>query len=223
MKNGKISLHRNCKNFQQWSDIGVMQLQLCDSHAASGQMVMLSEFHNLSSQNLAPNFKGGLTWRWRGGGGMGLWNNNFFQSQPVNSSSHWPDCASFPENKSTLEEILSLDKNCCVLWLFRCGVYCCSVHGFGWTNTNLVFLTQVWSLPFFSEVLYSWESTSPLFIVNSSMQSLSKGCNWKFVKGLQFKVYEKFAFQSLSTVCNSKLVKACEGGWCLWGRVPGAV
>ena len=58
-----------------------MQLQLFDSHAASGQMVMLSEFHNLPSQNLAPNFEGGLTWRWRGGGGMGLWNNNFFQSQ----------------------------------------------------------------------------------------------------------------------------------------------
>ena len=39
----------------------VMQLQLFDSHAASGQMVMLSEFHNLPSQNLAPNFEGGLT------------------------------------------------------------------------------------------------------------------------------------------------------------------
>ena len=63
-----------------------MQLQLFDSH--SGQMVMLSEFHNLPSQNLAPNFEGGLTWRWRGGGGMGLWNNNFFQSQVQSTRAH---------------------------------------------------------------------------------------------------------------------------------------
>ena len=129
------------------------------------------------------------------GGGLGLWNNNFFQSQPVNLSSHWPDCSSFPENKSTLEEILSLDNNCCVVWLFRCGFYSCSVHGFGFINTNLVFLTQVWSLPSFfwgSSLLRKYQPLPMLsallifFIVNSSIQSLSKRCNGKFVKGLQF-------------------------------------
>ena len=182
-----------------------MQLQLCDSHAASGQIVMLSEFHNLPSQNLAPNFKGGPTWRWRGGGGMGLWNNNFFQSQAVISSSHWPDCSSFPENKSTLEEILSLNKNWCVLCPFRCRVFCYSAHGFGLINTNIVFWTQVRRLPsFFRGSSLTWNispsrcSALCWFIVISSIQSL-----WKR--------------------CNSKFIKACEGGWCLWRRVPGAV
>ena len=138
-------------------------------------------------------------------GGIGLWNNNFFQSQAVNWSSHWPDCFSFPENKSTLEEILSLNKNWCVLCPFRCRVYCYSAHGFGLINTNIVFWTQVRRLPsFFRGSSLMWNispsrcSALCWFIVISSIQSL-----WKR--------------------CNSKFIKACKGGWCLWRRVPGAV
>ena len=191
-----------------------MQLQLFDSH--SGQMVMLSEFHNLPSQNLAPNFEGGLTWRWRGGGGMGLWNNNFFQSQVQSTRAHTDLTAPRFQKINRLwrrfwASTITAAWFDCLNAEYIAALCLETPNSSFWHKYEVCHFFLRFFTPEKVPAPYSWSTLPCKVCQRVAIESLSKGCNSKRVKGLHFKVCQRFAIQSLSKRVRED--DACKKGY----------